>query len=86
MGRRGRSEVRGSHLSDFQVPITTLVNSGTFDDCELPCDTKVHEQMHVKVGVIEESLFPVWRDETAAVAGQEACQWEHDPGVATASP
>lgn len=54
MGNRKRSEVRGSHLSGFQNPITTVVDSGTFVDFELPCDIKAHQQMHVKVGVIEE--------------------------------
>ena len=49
-----RSEVRGSHLPKFQEPKTTVVQSGTFVDCELPCDITVHKQMHIRVGVLKD--------------------------------
>ena len=53
LGWHRRSNVKGRHLPAFPHSTTTVVASGQFEDFEMPCDIKVHKQMHVRVGVLQ---------------------------------
>lgn len=52
-GWHRRSNIRGRHLPAFPHSTTTVVPSGQFEDFEMPCDIKVHKQMRVRVGILQ---------------------------------
>lgn len=54
IGGRGQLEVACSHLPSFEDPITAVIPSGTYKDTDLPYDTKAHQQMRVRVGVLKD--------------------------------
>ncbi len=51
-GHRNHSSAIGDALPAAGEKITTIVESGTYEDCDLSYDVKEHSQMHVRVGVL----------------------------------
>lgn len=59
-GRRNQSSASGSALLAAQEKITTIVEAGIYEDCDMSYDVKEHTQMHVRIGV----LMGLTREET----------------------
>ena len=53
-GQRKHSSAVGGALPAAGEKITTIVESGTYEDCDLSFDVKEHSQMHVRVGVLQD--------------------------------
>lgn len=53
-GRRSYTSAVGGALPAAGEKITTIVEAGTYEDCDLSYDVKEHSQMHVRVGVLQD--------------------------------
>lgn len=53
-GIRNFSSAVGGALPAAGEKITTIVEAGTYEDCDLSYDVKEHSQMHVRVGVLQD--------------------------------
>lgn len=51
-GKSEAGSAEGVVLPAGKKPITTIVPAGTYQDCEVSCGFKAHQQMNVKVGVL----------------------------------
>eukprot|EP00752_Nemacystus_decipiens_P006258 g5643.t1 len=53
-GMRNYCSTVGGALRDAEEKMTTIVEAGTYEDCDLSYDVREHWQMHVRVGVLQD--------------------------------